>query len=415
MANPEHLSILAQGVGKWNEWRKGNPGLTPELDEAALPRKYLSEVDLSGAYLTYAQFGWNTDLSGANLSQAHLSYAHLARAKLKGADLSEANLSNAYLGSADLTNTKNVRTANFEYAKLAFAKLNGLNLSGANLVNTDLVAAKLGATDLRWAKLMQANLSSADLTKADLCGADLRGANLTATNLTGAKCLGTDFSDAMLNRSKFLEVDLTGARVYGISAWDLQLEGAVQRDLIITPREESTITVDDIEVAQFIYLLLNNDRLRNVIDTITSKVVLILGRFTPERKAVLDALRKDLRKRDYLPVVFDFEKSPNQTRDETIATLAGMARFVIADLTDAKTILQELRGIVPSRPMLPVQPTLLAGQKEPGMFDFFRLFPWVLKTQYYESPVELLANVAERLIEPAERKVEDLRGGRSPD
>jgi hypothetical protein len=38
------------------------------------------------------------------------------------------------------------------------------------------------------------------------------------------------------------------------------------------------------------------------------KVVLILGRFTPERKTVLDAIRDQLRKRDYLPILFDFQK-----------------------------------------------------------------------------------------------------------
>ena len=40
------------------------------------------------------------------------------------------------------------------------------------------------------------------------------------------------------------------------------------------------------------YLLLNNEEIRHVIDTITSKVVLILGRFMPERKAILDAIRR---------------------------------------------------------------------------------------------------------------------------
>jgi len=54
--------------------------------------------------------------------------------------------------------------------------------------------------------------------------------------------------------------------------------------LIITPPNEPEITVDNIEVAQFIYLMLYNQKIRDVIDTITSKVVLILGRFTPERK-----------------------------------------------------------------------------------------------------------------------------------
>ena len=76
--------------------------------------------------------------------------------------------------------------------------------------------------------------------------------------------------------------------------------------MIITPRYEPEITVDNIEVAQFVYLLLHNEKIRDVIDTVTSKAVLILGRFTAERKAVLDALREELRKRDYLPILFDF-------------------------------------------------------------------------------------------------------------
>ena len=73
-------------------------------------------------------------------------------------------------------------------------------------------------------------------------------------------------------------------------------------------KSEPTITVDNLEVAQFIYLLLNNPKIREVIDTIAKKAVLILGRFTPERKAVFDALREALRTRGYLPILFDFEK-----------------------------------------------------------------------------------------------------------
>lgn len=80
------------------------------------------------------------------------------------------------------------------------------------------------------------------------------------------------------------QANLTGARVYGASAWNLQTAGAVQNDLRITPIEEPEITVDDLAMAQFIYLLLNNANVCGVIDTITSKVVLILGRFTESRK-----------------------------------------------------------------------------------------------------------------------------------
>ena len=81
--------------------------------------------------------------------------------------------------------------------------------------------------------------------------------------------------------TKLNHADLTGAHVYGVSVWDIELTDAVQRDLVITPPNASEITVDNLEVAQFLYLLITNAKLRQVIDTITAKVVLILGTFLP--------------------------------------------------------------------------------------------------------------------------------------
>ena len=188
------------------------------------------------------------------------------------------------------------------------------------------------------------------------------------------------------------------------------MDGAKQQNLVITRADEPEITVDNIEVAQFIYLLLHNQKIRDVIDTITSKAVLILGRFTDERKAVLDALRDELRKRDYLPILFDFEKPTSQTTDETITLLARMARFVIADISDAKAVLQELRAIVPDLPSVPVQPIILAMQEEPGMFDFYRNRPSFLNVHRYASQEQLIADLGEKVIRPAELKVLDLRG-----
>jgi hypothetical protein len=31
MANPEHLQILQQGVEVWNQWRRHNPDIKPDL------------------------------------------------------------------------------------------------------------------------------------------------------------------------------------------------------------------------------------------------------------------------------------------------------------------------------------------------------------------------------------------------
>ena len=204
--------------------------------------------------------------------------------------------------------------------------------------------------------------------------------------------------------------NLTGCRVYGVSAWDLEVEGLRQSDLVITTPDVSQITTDNLEVAQFIYLLLNNSKIRHVIDTITSKVVLILGRFTDERKAILDAIRDELRKRDYLPVLFDFDKPSNRSTVETVSTLAHMARFVVADLTDAKSVLQELQAIVPHNPSVPVQPIMLDSQCERGMFDFFRLYPWMLKTYSYGDQGSLLAALNDKVIGPAETKAKEQTG-----
>jgi hypothetical protein len=87
-----------------------------------------------------------------------------------------------------------------------------------------------------------------------------------------------------------------------------------------------------------------------------------------------------------------------------------MARFVIADITDAKSIPQELMLIVPALPSVPVQPLLLASQQEYGMFEHFRRFPWVLEPYLYDDQDGLLAVLTEKVIRPAEAKVKEQTG-----
>jgi hypothetical protein len=290
----------------------------------------------------------------------------------------------------------------------------GASLVGANLVAANLFAANLAGADLSGATLCRANLAVANLVAANLAGANLYGATLFAVNLAGANLSGANLVGASLVEADLTDADLTDCRIYGVSAWGLKSEGTKQQNLIITPPSEPEITVDNIEVAQFVYLLLHNKKIRDVIDTITSKAVLILGRFTEDRKAVLDAIRDELRNRDYLPILFDFDKPASQTTDETITLLARMARFVIADISDAKSVLQELRAIVPDVPSVAVQPLILRSQEEPGMFDFFnpRLRPSVLETHRYDTPEQLIADLGDRVIHPAEIKVQELRGSK---
>jgi uncharacterized protein YjbI with pentapeptide repeats len=387
MANDEHVAILKRGVPPWNEWRDENPAMRADLSEADFTGADLIGANLSGADLVGAKLS-GADLTGAKLSEADLSEGRLVRADLSGADLSGADLAGANLGEANLSG----------------ANLSEANLSGANLNWADLSQAVLNGADLGLAHLSEANLSGASLNGADLTGAIINQADLSEAKLIGAGLVGT----TLLN-SDLRDADLTGFYVYGVSAWNLKLERVKQQNLVITNPSEPEITVDNIEVAQFIYLLLDNKKIREIIDTITSKAVLILGRFTQERKPVLEALREELRQRKYVPILFDFEKPRSRDTDETITLLARMARFVVADITDAKSVLQELRAIVPDLPSVPVQPIILAQQEEPGMFDFYRHRPSFLNVHRYASQEQLIADLGEKVIRPAELKVLDLQ------
>lgn len=258
------------------------------------------------------------------------------------------------------------------------------------------------------AQFIEANLRYACLGRANLSGCNLSGADLSKAILTGADLSGADLRLARLVLTNLENANLTNCSIFGISAWNVQLKNAVQSNLTITDDMEPTITVDNLAVAQFIYLLLNNENIRGIIDTLTHKVVLILGRFTPQRKKVLDGLRDALRSLDYLPIVFDFEKPANRDLTETISTLAHMASFVIADITGARSIPQELKTIVPNLPSVPVQPLLQARAKEYGMFEHFKSYPWVLELYRYRDDDDLLQSIQERVIGPAEKKAKTL-------
>ncbi len=400
MPNPKHLFMLQEGVDEWNEWRSLNSRLFPDLSSATLSWLELADANLQHCSLNDARLH-HTQLSRADLYRAAFGNASLYGANLRGARIVETSFSGANLTKADLREAEISMTdftgAHMVETNLQQAKLIGVELSKANLYQANLMGAQLRGAKFLWANLTgvnlrDANLSGANLTGATFIDADLSGADLTNANLQFARLIDSNLDGA----------NLTSCRVYGVSAWNLSSTGTLESDLVITPGGEISIAVDNLEVAQFLYLLLNNSRIRQCIDTITSKVVLILGRFTADRLPVLHGIREALRDRGYLPLVFDFEGPSSRDITETVSTLAHLARFIIADLTDARSIPQELTTIVPNLPSVPVQPVLLSSQSEYGMFEHFKRYPWVLDTLLYQDTSNLLEILSERVILRAE-------------
>jgi uncharacterized protein YjbI with pentapeptide repeats len=371
----------------------------------------------------------DTDFSNADLTDANFNGTNLWGSKFRNAILKWTSFSGATLRDADLSgtilNNTDFRDADLKKADLSGADLSGVDLSGADLVEANLKGANLSGScldeaNMLWANLSQTNLTRASLWRAKLCEANLSGADLTGANLSEADLRKADLSNTILANTNLefsilVDADLRGAslsdcRIYGVSAWRVKLDGVSdQSNLRITTWDEPTITIDSLEVAQFIDLLLHNEKIRDVIDTISAKGVLILGRFTPERKLVLDAIRKKLREFNFVPIVFDFEKPTQRDFTETIKTLVGMSRFVIVDITNPRSSPLELQATVPDY-MIPFVPIIHEDEEPFSMFQDIsnKYSEWVLPILQYGSPGSLIEVMENAVIRPALQRADQL-------
>ena len=140
---------------------------------------------------------------------------------------------------------------------------------------------------------------------------------------------------------------------------------------------------------------------------------MLLGRFTEGRIEVLERLREELRKRGYVPIVFNFDKPETKDFTETVRLLAGMSKFVIADITNPKSAPLELQATVPEI-MVPFQPIIEQGEEPFAMLgDLQRKHDWVFKTIRYSSLDRLIETMDDEIIEPAEVKFKQLLARRA--
>jgi hypothetical protein len=356
--NARHLDLLMRALGapgpinEWNAWRKAHPDIVP-------------------------------DLRGVNLRELNLQGVRLHGARLDGASLSGASS----------------RASDFHEARLIGAGLSGVDFS---------------YTDMRGCHMQRAMLQDAVFSGADLSRADLRGAILTG---------------CVLNRARLYGTRLTGALVWGTSVWDVEYgDNAGQKGMLIgwdtldpidvamsieetgkLRMPERSLLVDDLRVAHFMSLVRENEHLAQIIDAASSKTVLLLGRFTGPQEEVLERLRDALPRYGYAPVVFDFEEPRDRDLIETVAMLAGLARFIIADLTDPRSTPLESQLTIPQI-AIPWVPIIRMPDEPFSMFDALqRKYEWVLPTVRYRSIHHLMQQLETKVIRRAERLSDTLR------
>ena len=263
------------------------------------------------------------------------------------------------------------------------------NFDDAHLTYTDLVDAHFVKCTFRRTCMRVAAIGDAEFKDCIFDESDMSYCSAEETSFEGSTFLKTKMEHMSLVRTDFTDTKLDECYLYGISSWDLNLQNSVQKNLVITPDEMPTVTVDNIELAQFLYLMINNVRLRDVIKTITSKVVLILGNFSVVRKEKLDQIREILRTQDVIPVMFDFEKPSTRNLTETVLTLASMSKYVIADLSSPRSVPHELANIARQLPSIRFYPIIVAGEAPYGMFADYAPYTWIRPIkEYTEDDIE---------------------------
>ena len=104
-------------------------------------------------------------------------------------------------------------------------------------------------------------------------------------------------------------------------------------------------------------------------------------------------------------MIFEFERPEDRNYTETVKTLAGLARFVVVELS-GPSVPQELQATVPDFE-IPFVPILKKGEKPYYTFRDFKKFKWVLPLVKFEAADDLLRQLPDKIVTPAEDRNKD--------
>jgi hypothetical protein len=152
-----------------------------------------------------------------------------------------------------------------------------------------------------------------------------------------------------------------------------------------------------------------------IMSVLLKRRVLILGRFTARRLKVLEAIKMHLEEHPnrYIPELFTYKKPESRDLVETIIGMAALSRFVIADLSEPKSVQSELEAIVPRFQSVPVVPLINQTGKEYATFSSLQRRDNVVKpTVRYRDIDDLIAKIDDQVVPLAEKTLAEVQFGK---
>src|SRR5262249_38685893 len=117
--------------------------------------------------------------------------------------------------------------------------------------------------------------------------------------------------------------------------------------------------------------------------------------------------------RGKIAVIFDFPSPEDREISDTVRFIAGMAEFIVVDLTKASSVPLELQATIPDL-MIPVLPIIESGHPVFAMFsDLQRRYFWIQPTVRYKDADQLVKYVDDAIVARAELAAAEIRKRRA--
>lgn len=174
-------------------------------------------------------------------------------------------------------------------------------------------------------------------------------------------------------------------------------------------RKEHAVTIDStLRLAREI----DGMNFGEIMSELSKRRVLILGRFTGRWLEVLKGIKAYLEKHAnrYIPELFTFCKPDSRDLIEAIIGFVALSRFVIADLSEPKSVQSELEPIVRYFQLVPVVPVINRTGKEYATLSSLLRFANVVKpTVRYRNLDDLIEKLQKEVVPLAKKMLKEVR------
>jgi CHAT domain len=233
--------------------------------------------------------------------------------------------------------------------------------------------------------------------------------------------VGLTLDDAVVRAR--LHIMEWGGRNHGLFDWGLYMVYMPSQKSTLFPREatravktrQNAVREDHASTVGSTLRLakeLDGMNFGEIMSELSKRRVLILGRFTGRRLKILEAIKTHLQEHpnQYIPELFTFRKPESRDLIESIIGFAALSRFIIADLSEPKSVQSELEAIVPNFQSVPVVPLINSTGKEYATFSSVQRRVNVVKpTVRYRNSDDLLHKIDQQVVQLAEKKLSEIQ------